>query len=150
MVCLTSCALAVAFIAAAIYISINSKSTTQEFEKTLDPAQKAIYQKIVNERMKIYLIASAIGAVLGILYIIGMRKKQSTMALVCIAVVIFFVTQIIVYMVWPKTGYMLNYVNTNEQSKAWMAVYNDMMNNYLIGFVLGLIGYGIICYAFLI
>jgi site-specific recombinase len=78
-----------------------------------------------------------------------MRKKQSNIGLVCGAVIIFFVTQILVYMIYPKDKYMLDYIDSNDQARAWIKNYNEMMKNYLIGFVLGLVGYIILCFAFL-
>ncbi len=149
MVCLTTCAFAVAFIVAAIYISFTSPNTAKQFEDSLDDGQKVIYKHIVQMRLKIYIIASIVGAILGLLYILFMRKKQSNIGLVCGAVIIFFVTQILVYMIYPKDKYMLDYIDSNDQARAWIKNYNEMMKNYLIGFVLGLVGYIILCFAFL-
>ena len=149
MVCYLTCASALAFIVASIYVCVSSKSLSQPFEKTLDQDQQIIYQKIVKQRMQIYIIATIVGAILGLLYLILLRNKQSTWALICTAVVIFFGAQIIIYLLYPKSDYMLNHINDQEQAKAWMALYNEMMKKYLIGFVLGLIGYGLLCLAFL-
>jgi uncharacterized membrane protein YfcA len=125
-----------------------SKSTADTIEKTLDNDQKKIYEQIVKERLKIYYIGSLVGLFLAVLYVFYYYKKQPALYLICSFVVIFFVTQIIVYMIYPKTLYMLDYINTNEQAKAWMQVYNKMMSNYMIGFTLGLIGFGLLCLAF--
>lgn len=149
MVCYITCAIAVAFIVAAIFTCIGGKKYPEQFKNTLDIKQQEIYDKIVKDRTKIYFLASIIGAVLGLVYIVFRRNKQPTMQLVCIAVVIFFVTQIVIYMIYPKSEYMLDYIKTNEQSKAWLRVYNEMMKQYFIGFILGLIGYAILCLAFL-
>jgi uncharacterized membrane protein YfcA len=148
MTCKITCAFAIAFIVAAIYMFFTSKSTADIIEKTLDNDQKEIYKQIVRERLKIYYIGSLVGLFLAVLYVIFYYKKQPTLYLICSFVVIFFVTQIVVYMIYPKSLYMLDYINTNEQAKAWMEVYNKMMRNYMIGFVLGLIGFGLLCLAF--
>jgi len=149
MVCYITCGIALAFIVAAIFTCIGGKKYPEQFKDTLDPNQKEIYDQIVKDRMKIYIIATIVGAILGLLYILLQRNKQSTMQLICIAVLIFFVTQIVIYMVYPKSAYMLDYITNNEQSRAWLKVYNEMMKQYFIGFVLGLIGYAILCLAFL-
>lgn len=148
MTCKITCAFAIAFIVAAIYMFFTSKSTADTIEKTLDNDQKKIYEQIVKERLKIYYIGSLVGLFLAVLYVIFYYKKQTTLYLICSFVVIFFVTQIVVYMIYPKSWYMLDYINTNEQAKAWMQVYNKMMRNYMIGFTLGLIGFGLLCLAF--
>lgn len=153
MACLITCSIAVAFIVAAIYmfyVSYSSKPEVYEFERTLNRNQRYIYQQIVKERLKIYSIATIAGAILGVLYVIFMRKNASTtLSLVCSFVVIFFTVQILIYMIYPKSTYMLDHINTNEQAKAWMQVYNQMMKSYFIGFVLGLLGFAILCLAFL-
>jgi uncharacterized membrane protein YfcA len=145
MVCYTTCALAVAFIVASLYIML-SKSNYSDYENAFD---KEILDKIVKDRLKIYMIASIIGIILGVIYVIWKKNKVSTFPLICTAILIFFITQWIVYMVYPKSDYLLNYVTNNEQSKAWLNVYQQMMKKFLIGFLIGLVGYGLLCLAIL-
>jgi hypothetical protein len=143
MVCYITCAFAVAFIVASLYIMF----TTSKKEYKNDPALAPIYQKIVQERMKIYWIATIVGAIFGLVYLFVMKNKQSTWAVVCAAVLVFFITQWIVYMIYPKSDYILNYVTNGEQAKQWLETYNDMMRKFWIGFFIGLIGYGLLCLA---
>lgn len=145
MVCYTTCAFAVAFIVASVYIML---TTTKKDEYFSDPKLAPIYEKIVKDRMKIYWIASGVGAILGLIYLFWMRKKQSTWPLVCTAVLIFFITQWIVYMIYPKEDYMLNYISNQTQSQLWLKKYNEMMTKFWTGFLIGLIGYGLLCLAF--
>lgn len=145
MVCYTTCALAVAFIIASLYIML-SKSNYGDYENVFD---KEILDKIVKDRLKIYMIASIVGIILGLIYVIWKKNKISTFPLICTSILIFFITQWIVYMVYPKSDYLLNYVTNNEQSKAWLNVYQQMMKKFLIGFLIGLIGYGLLCLAIL-
>jgi hypothetical protein len=51
-------------------------------------------------------------------------------------------------MLTPKTKWMLNYVNTPEQTKAWLNMYKDMQKYYHTGLVLGLIAVALISIAF--
>jgi cytochrome bd-type quinol oxidase subunit 2 len=143
MVCYTTCALAVAFIIASLYIML-SKNNYSDYENVFD---KEILDKIVKDRLKIYIIASIIGIILGLIYVIWKKNKISTFPLICTAILIFFITQWIVYMIYPKSDYLLNYVTNNEQSKAWLNVYQQMMKKFLIGFLIGLVGYGLLCLA---
>lgn len=145
MVCYTTCALAVAFIVASLYIML-SKSNYSDYESVFD---KEILDKIVKDRLKIYIIASIVGIILGLIYVIWKKNKISTFPLICTAILIFFITQWIVYMVYPKSDYLLNYVTNNEQSKAWLNVYQQMMKKFLFGFIIGLVGYGLLCLAIL-
>jgi succinate dehydrogenase/fumarate reductase cytochrome b subunit len=145
MVCYITCALAVAFIVASVYIMI-TKNDSKDYENLFD---KDVVDRIVKQRFKIYFIASIIGVILGIVYIIWKKGKITTFPLICTAILIFFVTQMIVYMVYPKSDYLLNYVTNNEQSKAWLKVYQQMMKKFLVGFLIGLVGYGLLCWAIL-
>lgn len=145
MVCYTTCALAVAFIVASLYIML-SKSNYSDYENVFD---KEILDKIVKDRLKIYIIASIVGIILGLIYVIWKKNKISTFPLICTAILIFFITQWIVYMVYPKSDYLLNYVTNNEQSRAWLNVYQQMMKKFLFGFIIGLVGYGLLCLAIL-
>lgn len=148
MTCNITCAIAVAFIAVAIYMCYSSKNVAYTLEDKLDEKQKMIYEKIIKERLRIYYIASGAGLFLGFIYLIFFSRKQNLLHKLCTFIVILFVTQIIVYMIYPKSLYMLDYINTNDQAKAWMKVYNQMNRNYMIGFLFGLIGFGLLCLAF--
>lgn len=145
MVCYTTCALAVAFIVASLYIMM-SKSNYSDYENVFD---KEILDKIVKDRLKIYIIASIVGIILGLIYVIWKKNKISTFPLICTAILIFFIAQWFVYMIYPKSDYLLNYVTNNEQSKAWLNVYQQMMKKFLFGFIIGLVGYGLLCLAIL-
>ncbi len=148
MVCYTSCILASGFIVASLYITLTSAPKDDQFLSTLSESQKLIYLEIVKQRMMIYGVASIVGLILGLIYLFAMKNKiESRAALICSSIVVFFVTQWIVYMIYPKKDYMLNHITDGEQAKAWMEIYNKMMKKYLIGFAIGVIGYGILCFA---
>jgi hypothetical protein len=152
MVCYTSCALASGFLIASAYIMLTSAPKGDEFLSILSEPQKLIYLDIVKQRMKIYGIASISGLVLGLIYLFLMRNKiESRSALICSSIVVFFIVQMLVYTVYPNKDSMLNHIsdgpNGAQQAKMWLKQYNQMMNKFLIGFAIGVIGYGILCFA---
>jgi cytochrome bd-type quinol oxidase subunit 2 len=147
MACYITCAFAIAFLVASLYIMLTTHKGQYESEMDMDFDQKIIYKGIVKDRVKIYMIASIIAAILGLVYLVWRKNKVPTAQLVCTAVLIFFIAQMVIYMIYPKDDYMLNYVNGNKQAKAWLAMYKSMMKKFWIGFFLGLIGYGLICLA---
>ena len=51
-------------------------------------------------------------------------------------------------MLHPKTDWMLNYLSNPQQIKAWLEIYKTMQFNYHFGLVLGIIGVGILGFAF--
>jgi uncharacterized membrane protein YfcA len=147
MACYITCAFAIAFLVASLYIMLTTHKGQYESEMDLDFDQKIIYKGIVKDRIKIYMIASIIGAILGLLYLVYMKNKAPFTQVVCTAILIFFLVQLIIYMVFPKDDYMLNHINGKKQAQAWNQMYLSMMKKFWIGFFLGLIGYGLICLA---
>jgi hypothetical protein len=51
-------------------------------------------------------------------------------------------------MLSPKSDWILNHMNTKEEIKAWLLMYREMQFNYHMGLVLGIIGVGILAFAF--
>jgi len=146
MVCYTTCAFAAAFLVASLYITLTTDKNNQY---AADPILGPIYDKIVKERMKIYWIATIVAATIGLIYLFTMRKKQTTWSLVCTSVLIFFILQMVIYKIYPKSDYILNHITNQRQAKIWLDEYKQMSNKFWIGFFIGLIGYGILCLAFL-
>ena len=67
--CSTSCFIAIIFLIANFYtmfMCMNNKEK-QNFFNTLEPAQKKVYTKIINERKTIYYTGFAIGIVISII-----------------------------------------------------------------------------------
>jgi hypothetical protein len=148
MVCYISCAIALGFIMASIYTMMTNNEIHKKFRDSFDDEGKKAYDKITGERLELYVKGSIAGLVLATGFFLWAREKLGTIPTVCSFVIIMFIVQIGVYSLTPKSDYILNYVKTNEQSKMWLEVYNTMKNRYHIGFFVGLVGYGVLCYAF--
>jgi len=59
-----------------------------------------------------------------------------------------FVTNYFYYVLHPKTEWMLAHINTKEQNIAWLTMYKEMQYNYHLGLALGIIGVGVLAFAF--
>ena len=73
---------------------------------------------------------------------------MTTFALVCTVMATCFLTNYFYYMLIPKSDWMLNHVNSSEQTKAWLQMYREMSYNYHMGIALGIVGVGILAFAF--
>lgn len=104
----------------------------KKFEESLDTSQTEIYQEIKEERIFIYIVATVVGTIVGL--IISTKN-------VCMGVAIALTLQTMIYLIWPKTKYMLEHVNKPEQSKLWIKKYKHMSLLGYIGIVLGLLVY---------
>lgn len=148
MVCSTSCVVATIFIVAMIFTMYGSDKTNaiQNFTRLLTPQQVAIYQKIANERRRIYFIGFGLGLIASFVFLAwnhtsraGSRRLNRT-STVCIVGAITFTVNYFYYMLTPKSDWMILHIDGDTQKKAWLQVYKLMQYNYHLGALLGLAG----------
>ena len=110
------------------------------------------YEKITKERISISYYGYGLGFILSLFIIFYNIKlkgvKMKTFSLVCTVMATCFLTNYFYYMLSPKSDWMLNHVNSPEETKAWLHMYREMSFNYHMGLALGIIGAGFIAFAF--
>jgi hypothetical protein len=154
MICKLSCFISLIFIIAMIYMTsaTSNNHVITNYKNQLPRELQEKYEKITNERKKIYYEGYILGFVLAILLlfinIYMLNKKISTLTMICIIVSISFVTNYFYYMLHPKSDWMLNHIKSPEQTKAWLKMYKNMQYYYHMGFVLGIVAVGMLGYAF--
>jgi uncharacterized membrane protein YkgB len=146
--------IATALIIAMIYFqNATSKSKiVQEYKKQLPSNLQNLYEKISAERLRLNYYGYTLGLVLSLIIILynytSKRNKLTTTSLVCLVIVVSFFTNYFYYILSPKSTYMLNHINSPEQTKAWLTVYKTMQFNYHFGFVIGVVAVGVLAFAF--
>ena len=154
MPCSTTCLIATALIIATIYFqNATSKSKiVQEYKKQLPSNLQNLYEKLTNERLRLIYYGYGLGLILSLVIILYNYKAKSnkltTTSLVCLVIVVSFFTNYFYYILSPKSTYMLDHINSPEQTKAWVTMYRTMQYNYHFGFVIGLMSVGVLAYAF--
>lgn len=154
MACTISCMISAVFIIGMIYFyNMTDKSKiVKHYKETLPTDLQKRYENISKERMKISYYGYALGLLLSILIIFYNLKikgsKLNTCSLVCTVMATCFLTNYFYYILSPKTDWMLNHINSSEQTKAWLQMYREMSYNYHSGLALGIIGVGILAFAF--
>ena len=154
MPCSITCMIAVALIIAMIYFqNATSKSAiVKEYKKQLPSNLQNLYEKIGSERMRINYYGYSLGLILSliiILYNYSLNKnKLTTTSLVCLVIVVSFFTNYFYYILSPKSTYMLEHINSPEQTKAWLTMYREMQYNYHFGMVIGIIAVGLLAFGF--
>jgi transketolase N-terminal domain/subunit len=154
MVCSISCSISAIFIIAMIYFynATARSEVVKHYKKNLPSDLQSLYEKISRERMMISYQGYALGFTLSLLIIFYnlyfKSRKLNSLSLVCIVLATGFLTNYFYYMLYPKQHWMLNHVNDKEQVKAWLQMYREMQKNYHMGFVVGIIGLGILAFAF--
>ena len=154
MACIISCMISTIFIIGMIYFynMTSENEIVKTYKEKLPSDLQKRYEKIAKERMMISYQGYFYGLLISLFIIFYnlkiKREKLTTIPLVCIVVSTCFLTNYFYYMLSPKSDWMLNHTNSSEQVKAWLQMYRAMQYNYHMGIVLGIIGVGILAFAF--
>ena len=153
MPCNVSCMFSLAFVVAMVYM--NNATTTnqvvQHYQQQLPATLQSLDIKIAEERLSIYYYGYVLGFILSLIIIIynyQQSKKQSTVTVICTVISVSFITNYFYYILSPKSNWMLDNINTPEQTKAWLQMYRQMQKYYHIGLVLGIIAVALLGFAF--
>jgi uncharacterized protein YacL len=154
MACTLSCAISAIFIISMIYFyNMSDKSEiVKHYKASMSSDLQKRYDKISEERLRI----SYQGYILGFILSLGIvfynlkikRSKMNTASLVCTVIATAFVTNYFYYMLSPKSDWMLDHLQNKEEIKSWLLMYREMQYNYHMGLVLGIIGVGVLAFAF--
>lgn len=101
------------------------------FTESLDEDQRRVQARVVKERGFIYAVAT----VMGLMTAFSLRDSR------CKATAGALFVQTMVYLLWPKSTYMLNHVKTPQQSVLWLQQYTHMSRLGNVGLVAGVIAY---------
>ena len=139
--CISYCLVGSALLGSMIVTMITSKKTqnVKDFVALLDDNQTNIYKSITKERLNIYIQGTVIGIILAI--IVKLNFKFSKKISICMFVVIALGFNWAYYLLYPKSEYILNHLNSQPQIKAWLKIYKDMKLRCHIGLLLGILGY---------
>ena len=152
--CTISCSISAVFLIGMIYMnySIATSQIILKYKSQLPENLQKIYEQITNERTIIYYQGYILGFILSLIIIAinvySDHKMLSTTSMICLVLATSFVTNYFYYTLSPKKNWMLNYIKTPEQTKAWLQMYRGMQVYYHTGLVLGIIAVGIFAHAF--
>ena len=152
MVCSISCSISTIFIIGMIffYNATNKNEVVKQYRGTLNQEQREIYDKISKERLNISIQGYVLGFVLSLFIIFYNynNKRIQPSAVVCMVLATSFLTNYFYYKLTPKTDWMLNHVESKQQTQEWLKMYKIMQYYYHAGLALGIVGVGIFAYAF--
>ena len=143
MNCYLLCMIASALFGSMLYLtlSVTKDKVYNNYLKLLDDNQKSVLKEINQERLNIYMMGLGLGLFLGFVFL-QMTKKS--MGRSCGFVVIVMCVNYLFYLVYPKSKYMLNYLNTPKQRQGWIRVYKSMQFHHYFGMALGAVAYAIV------
>jgi hypothetical protein len=152
--CTISCSISAVFLIGMIYMNyaVAKSQIILKYKSQLPENLQKIYEQITNERATIYYQGYILGFILSLFIILGNvysnYKFLSTTSMVCLVLATTFITNYFYYILSPKKNWMLNYIKTPDQTKAWLQMYRGMQVYYHSGMVLGIIAVGIFAHAF--
>jgi uncharacterized membrane protein YkgB len=154
MACSISCTISAVFIIGMIYFyNITGKSEiVKHYKSSMSSDLQNKYDSISQERLSISYQGYALGFIFSlciIYYNLKMKQvKMNNTALVCTVVATSFMTNYFYYILHPKSDWMLKHLQNKEEIRAWLQMYREMQYNYHLGLALGIIGVGILAFAF--
>lgn len=156
MACTISCMISAIFIIGMIYFyNMTDKSEiVKHYKASLPSDLQKRYENIAQERKNISLRGYGLGLIISLLiifYIVHFKHfslKGNSFSLVCTVMATCFLTNYFYYILSPKSDWMLNHINNQEQVRAWLLMYREMSYNYHAGLALGIIAVGIFAFAF--
>lgn len=149
MSCFNSCMVAFALLGSKLLIMGSSGYSKNKYllVNTLNREQKDKYFKIVKERGSLFMRGIILGCALAFL-IIYLNSKSNRLTQTCLFVSIAMLTAHYYYLLMPKSDYMLNHLNNQEQISAWLKVYKEMNFKSNLGSLLGATAFLFVCKTF--
>ena len=153
MPCNVTCMFSFVFVVSMVYMNnaTTKNQVVQHYQQQLPANLQSLYIKIANERLSIYYYGYVLGFILSLIIIIynyQQSKKQSTVTVICTVISVSFITNYFYYILSPNSTWMLDNINTPEQTKAWLQMYRQMQKYYHTGLVLGIIAVALLGFAF--
>jgi len=155
MPCYISCSIAIVFFSAMIFMHffMIKNKVIKEYQDQLPENLKGTYKQIVDERIRIYYYGFILGVLLSIAIIIynvqlKSSNKMTNTSMICIIVSTSFLVNYFYYVLTPKSKYMVDYIESKQQTHAWFKMYRNMQYYYHLSLVLGICTMGFFAAAF--
>jgi uncharacterized protein YacL len=112
-------------------------SQIKTYTKDLSEELLDKYETIKNERMLHFNIGLLLAIVISVLLLFYNYLPNSTLKRNNIIILLILLLPMIVYKVLPKSDYMLNYTQTDQDYKDWFDIYSCMQSKSMYGFLAG-------------
>lgn len=135
--CSVICMFAAAMFGSMLYVTFNPYNSIvlTQFINTLDSHQQQIFLQIHEERMQIFVFALIIGLICGTIFLLFMPEHG--LVRTCSFALITLSLTYLVYILYPKSRYMLSYLDRPNQKEAWHRVYKTMRYHMFMGMLFG-------------
>jgi uncharacterized protein YacL len=112
-------------------------SQIKAYTEDLSEELKTKYETIRKERMSHFGIGLLLAVIIGALLLYYNYLSTSTLQRNNIIILLILLLPMIVYKILPKSDYMLNYTQTDQDYKDWFDIYSCMKSKSMYGFLVG-------------
>ena len=149
MVCYSSCSVSIVFLSAMLYLTLFSDKNAiiKDFMTSLTPENKEKYKNIVKERQQIYLTGFVYGLIISFTLLYIFHKTLNKKLLICFTVATSYIVMYLYYILYPKSDYIILYLNNQQDREKWLKIYKHMQKTYHIGILFGLIFVSLMSYS---
>ena len=138
MNCQISFIIGLSLIGASIYTMTVPQDKINLLNNKLSPKLKNKYKSIIENRKKIYIQGLILGLIISYIILRNLNTSNKYYKVMSYFAITMIVT-VFYYLLMPKEDYILNYLKTEDERKAWLEVYKTMRNKYMFGMLLGFI-----------
>ena len=114
----------------------NCHGKITDYTKDLSDDLQKKHENIRNERMLHFGIGLVLALVVSLIFY-NMSNQFSSLERTNIIIILILLLPMVVYKVLPKSDYMLNYTQTDQDYKDWFNIYSCMQNQSIYGFLCG-------------
>lgn len=136
MNCYVSAIVGFGMLAASFATCSVSQEQQNKLRKQFSPEVGDKYGQIVIERRNLYFQGLVLGFVIAF-FATKLMTPMNTFHRVSFMLAVALPVAVMYYMLMPKSDYILNYLKTPEDTKAWLEVYNTMKTRYFTGLLFG-------------
>lgn len=120
-------------------------SKISKYVSSLDQNLLKKYDNIKKQRLLIFILGLIISIIFAIIYYF--MSKESILNKILIVLIIILLLPMIIYMIIPKSSYLLENVSREINTKEWFNVYLCMKNAMIYGFLIAFFATLIILYV---
>ena len=113
-----------------------SQDQIKTLSDKLSPELQEKYKSIVEDRKNTYIQGIILGLVVSYFVLRNLNtsnKYYKVMSYVAITMMVC----VFYYLIKPKNDYILKYLKSEDENKAWLEVYKTMRSRYMLGMILG-------------
>jgi hypothetical protein len=115
----------------------NCHGKINDYQKDLTGDLLDKYEKIKTERMNHFIIGLIVAIIVSLVYYLILSQTTPLFEKINVAMLFILILPVVIYKLLPKSDYMLNHSQSDQDYKDWFNIYLCMKNRCSQGFLSG-------------